>query len=90
MDFGYKGMDSCPGIHYRDLPMKPIIGQVMDFFNDIAMMTMTTVATMQKNRAGSEDDPALSSFSGQVLRSGGPEWGSGCSGLAFAPHPPLH
>ncbi|HPD22600.1 MAG: hypothetical protein ACOX3E_05860 [Desulfomonilia bacterium] len=35
MDFGYKGMDSYHGIHYRDLPMKPIIGQVMDLFNDI-------------------------------------------------------
>lgn len=51
MDFGYKGMDSYPGIHYRDLPKKPIVDQVIGLFNDISMMTMTTVATMQKKQS---------------------------------------
>ncbi len=42
MDFGYKGMDSYPGIHYRDLPKKPIVEQVIDLFNGIRRYVRTS------------------------------------------------
>ncbi len=42
MDFGYKGVDSYPGIHYRDLPEKPIVEQVIDLFNGIRKYVRTS------------------------------------------------
>ncbi|MFA5654517.1 MAG: amidohydrolase family protein [Desulfomonilia bacterium] len=42
MDFGYKGMESYPGIHYRDLPKKPIVEQVIDLFNGIRKYARTS------------------------------------------------
>lgn len=42
MDFGYKGVDSYPGIHYRDLPRKPIVEQVIDLFNGIRKYVRTS------------------------------------------------
>jgi len=42
MDFGYKGVDSYPGIHYKDLPQKPIVEQVIDLFNGIRKYARTS------------------------------------------------
>ena len=42
MDFGYKGVDSYPGIHYHDLPRKPIVEQVIDLFNGIRKYVRTS------------------------------------------------